>query len=169
MVLLNSCSPPDEGIRKKQENTSAFVGERALGKGTLFIAERLLSNLNFDNDKWWYDIDYCVYTLVYFNNNNNNNNSLFKECYTVSYNTNLPWSQMQWNITNNLQNNQTNTNTHIQAYRWVSLGSKRDVGLPIFLYTWHMKIKFFCPENGKWGLAEHRNLQKNEKCLAHIH
>jgi hypothetical protein len=40
MVFLSSCSPPDEGIRKKQDNTSAFIGEKSLGKGTLFIAER---------------------------------------------------------------------------------------------------------------------------------
>lgn len=46
MVLLSSCSPPDEGIRKKQDNTSAFIGEKSLGKGTLFIAERYTMNGN---------------------------------------------------------------------------------------------------------------------------
>lgn len=46
MVLLSSCSPPDEGIRKKQDNTSAFIGDKSLGKGTLFIAERYTVNGN---------------------------------------------------------------------------------------------------------------------------
>ncbi|XP_063430762.1 methylosome subunit pICln-like isoform X2 [Mytilus trossulus] len=58
MVLLNSCSPPDEGIRKKQENTSAFVGERALGKGTLFIAESCVSWQSSEHEGQGFSLQY---------------------------------------------------------------------------------------------------------------
>ncbi|XP_052107118.1 methylosome subunit pICln-like isoform X5 [Mytilus californianus] len=58
MVLLSSCSPPDEGIRKKQENTSAFVGEKALGKGTLFIAESCLSWQSSEHEGQGFSLQY---------------------------------------------------------------------------------------------------------------
>lgn len=58
MVLLSSCSPPDEGIRKKQDNTSAFIGDKSLGKGTLFIAESCLSWLSTEHDGQGFSLQY---------------------------------------------------------------------------------------------------------------
>ena len=42
MVVLTSFAPPNEGVRLQQQNTSAHVQGKDMGKGTLFIAERYL-------------------------------------------------------------------------------------------------------------------------------
>ncbi|XP_066949815.1 methylosome subunit pICln isoform X1 [Macrobrachium rosenbergii] len=39
MMLLPNLPPATEGIRLRQENTKAFMNQRPLGDGTLFIAE----------------------------------------------------------------------------------------------------------------------------------
>lgn len=58
MVFLSSCSPPDEGIRKKQENTSAYIGEKLLGNGTLFIAESCLSWQSSEHEGQGFSLQY---------------------------------------------------------------------------------------------------------------
>lgn len=41
MVNLQNCSLPNDGIRHKEIQTNAFIGNRDLGMGTLFVTERL--------------------------------------------------------------------------------------------------------------------------------
>lgn len=41
-MTLTSISPPTEGVRHKQSETSAFVGENEFGLGTLYISESFL-------------------------------------------------------------------------------------------------------------------------------
>ncbi|XP_002741509.1 methylosome subunit pICln-like [Saccoglossus kowalevskii] len=43
MVVVTSLPPPTEGIRHKQENTSANIDGKDMGLGTLFITESCLS------------------------------------------------------------------------------------------------------------------------------
>ena len=40
MVVLTSFAPPAEGVRHTQANTAAHVGQRQMGNGTLYVAER---------------------------------------------------------------------------------------------------------------------------------
>jgi hypothetical protein len=46
MVFLSSCSPPDEGIRKKQDNTSAFIGEKSLAERYVPIISQVVPALS---------------------------------------------------------------------------------------------------------------------------
>lgn len=47
MVVLTNFPPPTDGIRHEQPSTTVHINDRELGKGTLFITERLVvCNLN---------------------------------------------------------------------------------------------------------------------------
>jgi len=43
MVVVTSLGPPDEGVRRKQENTAVYINRRQLGMGTLYISEARVS------------------------------------------------------------------------------------------------------------------------------
>lgn len=40
MVVVTSLPPPSHGVRHEQPSTKAFINDREIGKGTLYIAER---------------------------------------------------------------------------------------------------------------------------------
>jgi nucleotide-sensitive chloride channel 1A len=42
MVVLSNFPPPTDGIRHEQPSTTVHINDRELGKGTLFITERLV-------------------------------------------------------------------------------------------------------------------------------
>lgn len=46
MVVITNLPPPSHGIRHRQPSTAAVINSRALGKGTLYIAESHLSWVN---------------------------------------------------------------------------------------------------------------------------
>ncbi|XP_063980681.1 methylosome subunit pICln [Diachasmimorpha longicaudata] len=46
MVILSSFFAPQEGIRHEEQNTTLYVGENEIGKGTLYITESALVWLN---------------------------------------------------------------------------------------------------------------------------
>lgn len=48
MVVLSNFLPPQEGIRHEEPNTTAYITDREIGKGTLYITESVLSWM--DND-----------------------------------------------------------------------------------------------------------------------
>ena len=43
MVVVSSLGPPEEGIHHKEENTTTYVNEKSLGKGTLYVSESRVS------------------------------------------------------------------------------------------------------------------------------
>lgn len=43
MVILTSFAPPTEGVQHEEKNTGAFIGQKAHGTGTLYIAESRVS------------------------------------------------------------------------------------------------------------------------------
>ena len=43
MVVVTSLGPPEEGIHHKEENTTTYVNEKSLGKGTLYVSESRVS------------------------------------------------------------------------------------------------------------------------------
>lgn len=49
MVILTSFPPPEEGIRHREDATTAFIQSRGLGKGTLYIAESRVSWVGQDS------------------------------------------------------------------------------------------------------------------------
>ncbi|CAH1397391.1 unnamed protein product [Nezara viridula] len=46
MVVVTSLPPPSHGVRHEQPSIKAFINDRELGKGTLYIAESHLSWVN---------------------------------------------------------------------------------------------------------------------------
>jgi len=42
MVVLSNFPPPTDGIRHEQPSTTVHIRDREIGKGTLFITERLV-------------------------------------------------------------------------------------------------------------------------------
>jgi hypothetical protein len=42
MVVLSNFPPPTNGIRHEQPSTTVHINDREIGKGTLFITERLV-------------------------------------------------------------------------------------------------------------------------------
>lgn len=40
MVVLSSFLPPQEGIRHEEPNTTLYINDREVGKGTFYITER---------------------------------------------------------------------------------------------------------------------------------
>lgn len=40
MVVLSSFLPPQEGIRHEEPNTTVYINDREVGKGTFYITER---------------------------------------------------------------------------------------------------------------------------------
>ncbi|XP_015127836.1 methylosome subunit pICln [Diachasma alloeum] len=46
MVVLSNFFAPQEGIRHEEQNTTLYVGDREIGKGTLYITESVLVWLN---------------------------------------------------------------------------------------------------------------------------
>ncbi len=43
MVVVSSLGPPEEGIRHREPNTTSYINEKCLGKGTLYISEARVS------------------------------------------------------------------------------------------------------------------------------
>lgn len=48
MVVLSNFLAPQEGIRHEERDTTVYINNREVGKGTLYITESLLSWLNYD-------------------------------------------------------------------------------------------------------------------------
>ncbi|KYM83353.1 Methylosome subunit pICln [Atta colombica] len=48
MVVLSSLLPPQEGIRHEEPNTTVYINDREVGKGTFYVTESVLSWV--DND-----------------------------------------------------------------------------------------------------------------------
>ncbi|XP_062860478.1 methylosome subunit pICln isoform X1 [Trichomycterus rosablanca] len=61
MVLLKSLSPPVEGVRHQQASTTAVLGGKGLGTGTLYVAESSLSW--FDGSGLGFLLDYPSISL----------------------------------------------------------------------------------------------------------
>ncbi|XP_028817976.1 methylosome subunit pICln isoform X2 [Denticeps clupeoides] len=61
MVLLKSVPPPSEGVRLEQAETTAVLGGRTLGRGTLYVAESRLSW--FDGSGLGFDLEYQTISL----------------------------------------------------------------------------------------------------------
>ncbi|XP_051952714.1 methylosome subunit pICln-like isoform X2 [Xyrauchen texanus] len=61
MVVLKSLPPPSEGIRHQQAETTAFMDEKRLGSGTLFVAEACLSW--FDGSGMGFSLEYTSINL----------------------------------------------------------------------------------------------------------
>lgn len=40
MVVLSNFLPPQEGVRHKEPETTLYLNDREVGKGTLYITER---------------------------------------------------------------------------------------------------------------------------------
>lgn len=40
MVVLSNFLAPQEGIRHEEQNTTVYINDREVGKGTLYITER---------------------------------------------------------------------------------------------------------------------------------
>lgn len=40
MVILSNFLPPQEGIRHEEQNTTVYINDREVGKGTFYITER---------------------------------------------------------------------------------------------------------------------------------
>ena len=43
MVVVTSLGPPEEGIHHREDNTTTYVNEKSLGKGTLYVSESRVS------------------------------------------------------------------------------------------------------------------------------
>ena len=43
MVVVTSLGPPEEGVHHREENTTTYVNEKSLGKGTLYVSESRVS------------------------------------------------------------------------------------------------------------------------------
>ncbi|XP_006628167.2 methylosome subunit pICln [Lepisosteus oculatus] len=56
MVLLKNVSPPSEGVRHQQAETTAVLDGKGLGSGTLYVAENRLS---------WFDVSGKGFSLEY--------------------------------------------------------------------------------------------------------
>ncbi|XP_066592942.1 methylosome subunit pICln isoform X2 [Prorops nasuta] len=46
MVVLSNFHAPQEGVRLEEQNTTVYINDREVGKGTLFITESVLSWVN---------------------------------------------------------------------------------------------------------------------------
>ncbi|XP_008551771.1 methylosome subunit pICln [Microplitis demolitor] len=46
MVVLSNFLAPQEGVRHEEQNTTVYINDREVGKGTLYITESLLSWVN---------------------------------------------------------------------------------------------------------------------------
>ncbi|XP_012216924.1 methylosome subunit pICln [Linepithema humile] len=51
MVVLSSFLPPQEGIRHEEPNTTVYINDREVGKGTFYITESVLSWVNNDTQQ----------------------------------------------------------------------------------------------------------------------
>lgn len=51
MVVLSNFLAPQEGIRHEEPNTTVYINDREVGKGTLYITESLLSWVNSDTQQ----------------------------------------------------------------------------------------------------------------------
>ncbi|XP_043604713.1 methylosome subunit pICln isoform X2 [Bombus pyrosoma] len=51
MVVLSNFLAPQEGIRHEELNTTVYINDREVGKGTLYITESLLSWVNYDTQQ----------------------------------------------------------------------------------------------------------------------
>ncbi|XP_076176539.1 chloride nucleotide-sensitive channel icln [Ptiloglossa arizonensis] len=51
MVVLSNFLAPQEGIRHAEKNTTVYINDREVGKGTLYITESLLSWVNNDTQQ----------------------------------------------------------------------------------------------------------------------
>lgn len=60
MVVLTSFPPPTEGIKHEQPLTSVYINNRELGKGTLYIAERLVIILIFAEQGVFLRLGFCA-------------------------------------------------------------------------------------------------------------
>lgn len=40
MVVLSNFLAPQEGIRHEEQNTTVYISDREVGKGTLYVTER---------------------------------------------------------------------------------------------------------------------------------
>lgn len=51
MVAITSFSEPPQQVRHREPNTTVYVNDNNLGKGTLYIAERLVLLSDFNRSK----------------------------------------------------------------------------------------------------------------------
>lgn len=51
MVVLSNFLTPREGIRHEERNTTAYINEREIGKGTLYITESALCWVNYETQQ----------------------------------------------------------------------------------------------------------------------
>ena len=51
MVVLSNFLAPQEGIRHEERDTTVYINDREVGKGTLYITESLLSWVNYDTQQ----------------------------------------------------------------------------------------------------------------------
>ena len=58
MVVLTRLGPPEDGIRHVEPNVEAFVNEKRLGKGRLYIAEARVSFVSEENAAVQFSLEY---------------------------------------------------------------------------------------------------------------
>ncbi|XP_076650959.1 chloride nucleotide-sensitive channel icln [Halictus rubicundus] len=51
MVVLSNFLAPQEGIRHEEQNTTVYINDTEVGKGTLYITESLFSWVNYDTQQ----------------------------------------------------------------------------------------------------------------------
>ncbi|EFN80649.1 methylosome subunit pICln [Harpegnathos saltator] len=51
MVVLSNFLTPQEGIRHEEQNTTVYINDREVGKGTFYITESVLSWVNSDTQQ----------------------------------------------------------------------------------------------------------------------
>lgn len=57
MVVLSDFLAPQDGIRHEEQETTLFVNEREVGKGTLYITERCV----LQSIAWPYSLAFVVF------------------------------------------------------------------------------------------------------------
>ncbi|XP_043283451.1 methylosome subunit pICln [Venturia canescens] len=62
MVVLSNFVAPQEGIRHEEPNTTVFIDDREIGKGTLYITESIISWVN-NSTQQGFSLDYLHVSL----------------------------------------------------------------------------------------------------------
>ncbi|KAL6419643.1 hypothetical protein ACFW04_010499 [Cataglyphis niger] len=57
MVVLNNFLPPQEGIRHEEPNTTVYINDREVGKGTFYITESVVSWID-NNTQQGFSLEY---------------------------------------------------------------------------------------------------------------
>ncbi|KAK0086779.1 hypothetical protein PV325_011205 [Microctonus aethiopoides] len=62
MVVLSNFLAPQEGIRHEEQNTTVYISDREVGKGTLYVTESVLSWVNSTTQQG-FSLDYSHISL----------------------------------------------------------------------------------------------------------